>query len=56
MRASCSAILRLDRVEEIQTTGARHHFAILQNSERIPLTRNIPEVESRLRRHGRSHA
>lgn len=56
MRVSRSAILRLERVEEIQTTGARHHFAILQNGQRIPLTRSIREVEGRLRLRGRSRA
>jgi two-component system LytT family response regulator len=48
MRVSRSAILRLNRVEEIQTMEA-HHFAILSNGQRIPLTRSVREVEARLR-------
>jgi two-component system, LytTR family, response regulator len=51
MRVSRSAILHLNRVEQIQTTGTHHHFAILQNGQRISVTRSIREVEARLRRH-----
>jgi two-component system LytT family response regulator len=46
MRVSRSAILQLDRVAEIQSTGTHHHFAILQNGQRIPVTRSIREVEA----------
>jgi two-component system LytT family response regulator len=49
MRVSRSAILHLNRVEEIQTTRSHHHFAVLQNGQRIPVTRSIREVAVRLR-------
>lgn len=49
MRVSRSAIVHLSRVQEIQTTKDHHHFAILQNGQRIAVTRSIREVEARLR-------
>jgi two-component system LytT family response regulator len=49
MRVSRSAIVHLSRVQETQSTKDHRHFAILQNGQRIAVTRSIREVEARLR-------
>ncbi|MBO0695146.1 MAG: response regulator transcription factor [Verrucomicrobia bacterium] len=49
MRVSRSAILRLSRVKEIQTTRKGHHFAVLASGMRVCVTKSIREVAARLR-------
>jgi two-component system LytT family response regulator len=49
MRVSRSAIVRLSRVQEIQTTPAGHHFAVLRSGMRVCVTKSIREVAARLR-------
>lgn len=49
MRVSRSAIVRLSRVKEIQTTPSGHHFAVLHSGIRVGVTKSIREVAARLR-------
>jgi two-component system LytT family response regulator len=49
MRVSRSAIVRLSRVKEIQTTPRGHHFAVLHSGMRVCVTKSIREVAARLR-------
>jgi two-component system LytT family response regulator len=49
MRVSRSAIIRLSRVKEIQTTPTGHHFAVLRSGGRVCVTKSIREVAARLR-------
>ncbi|HEU0274965.1 MAG TPA: LytTR family DNA-binding domain-containing protein [Candidatus Udaeobacter sp.] len=49
MRVSRSAIVRLSRVKEIQTTSTGHHFAVLDSGMRVCVTKSIREVAARLR-------
>jgi two-component system, LytTR family, response regulator len=49
MRVSRSAIVRLSRVKEIQTTSAGHHVAVLHSGMRVCVTKGIREVAARLR-------
>ena len=49
MRVSRSAIVRLSRVKEIQTTPIGHHFAVLDSGMRVCVTKSIREVAARLR-------
>ena len=49
MRVSRSAIVRLSRVKEIQTTPTGHHFAVLDSGIRVCVTKSIREVAARLR-------
>jgi two-component system LytT family response regulator len=48
MRVSRSAIVRLSRVKEIQTTPTGHHFAVLHSGMRVCVTKSIREVAARL--------
>ena len=49
MSVSRSAIVRLSRVKEIQTTRKGHHFAVMHSGMRVCVTKSIPEVAARLR-------
>jgi len=49
MRVSRSAIVRLSRIKEIQTTPTGHHFAVLDSGIRVCVTKSIREVAARLR-------
>jgi two-component system LytT family response regulator len=49
MRVSRSAIVRLSRVKEIQTTRKGHHFAVLHSGIRVGVTKSVREVAARLR-------
>jgi two-component system LytT family response regulator len=49
MRVSRSAIVRLSRVKEIQTTPRGYHFAVLHSGMRVCVTKSIREVAARLR-------
>jgi len=49
MRVSRSAIVRLSRVKEIQTTRKGHHFAVMHSGMRVCVTKSIREVAARLR-------
>src|SRR4051812_15078621 len=49
VRVSRSAILNLRRVREFQVVTPSEHVAILQDGQRIPITRSIREVEERMR-------
>jgi two-component system LytT family response regulator len=49
LRVSRSAIINLRRVRELQALMPGEHVAILTSGQRVPLTRNIREVEERLR-------
>jgi len=49
MRVSRSAIIRLSRVKEIQTTPTGHHFAVMRTGMRVCVTKSIREVAARLR-------
>ena len=49
LRVSRSAIINLRRVRELQALMPGEHIAILTSGQRVPLTRNIREVEERLR-------
>ncbi len=48
MRVSRSAIVRLSRVKEIQTTPTGHHFAVLRSGMHVCVTKSIREVAARL--------
>lgn len=50
LRASRSAILNLRRVKELQAVSSAEHVAILEDGQRIAITRSLREVEERLRR------
>lgn len=47
-RVSRSAIVRLDRVKQIEAAGA-HHCVVLQDGARVPLTRSVRDMEAKLR-------
>jgi len=49
VRVSRSAIVRVDRVKAIQAAPDGHHWVVLTNEQCIPMTRNIREMEARLR-------
>ena len=49
LRVSRSAILNLRRVKELQSIAPGEHVAILQDGQRVPITRSLREVEERLR-------
>src|SRR5215468_7606948 len=48
MRVSRSAIVRLSRVKEIQTTRKGRHFAVLHSGMRVCVTKSIRAVAARL--------
>src|SRR5262249_49109165 len=49
MRVSRSAIVRLNRIKEIQTTRNDHRFAVLRSGIRVCVTKSIRELAARLR-------
>jgi len=49
LRVSRSAIVHLNRVKEIQTTSGNHHFAVLVDGQRVPVTRGVRQIGARLR-------
>jgi two-component system LytT family response regulator len=49
LRVSRSSILNLRRVKELQSIALGEHVAILQDGQRVPVTRSIREVEEKLR-------
>jgi two-component system LytT family response regulator len=49
LRVSRSAILHLDRVEEVHIVGGGHHIALLKDGQRVNFTRSVREVISRVR-------
>jgi two-component system LytT family response regulator len=49
LRVSRSAIVHLRRVKELQTVAPGEHLAILQDGQRVAITRSLREVEERLR-------
>ena len=48
-RVSRSAIVNLRRIREIQTVAPGDHVAILHTGQRVSITRNLREIEDRLR-------
>jgi DNA-binding LytR/AlgR family response regulator len=48
MRVSRSAIVRLCRVKEIQSTRKGRHFAVLHSGMRVCVTKSIRAVAARL--------
>ncbi len=48
-RVSRSAILNLRRVKEIQTVSAGEYVALLENAQRVVMTRPLRELEERMR-------
>jgi two-component system LytT family response regulator len=48
-RVSRSAILNLRRVKELQSLSAGEHVAILEDGQRIGISRSLREVEEKLR-------
>lgn len=49
LRANRSAIVNLRRIKELQTVSPNEHVALLEAGDRIPLTKSLREIESRLR-------
>jgi len=49
LRVSRSAIVHLNRVKEIQTAAGNHHFAVLVDGQRVPVTRSVRQIGARLR-------
>jgi two-component system, LytTR family, response regulator len=49
VRVGRSAILHLNRVREVQSAAGGRHFAILNDGQRVPLTRSVREISKRLR-------
>ena len=49
LRVSRSAIVNLRRVKELQSIAPSDYFAILEDGQRIPITRSIREVEERMK-------
>jgi len=50
LRVSRSAILNLRRVQELRYVAPGEHVAILNDGQRVTITRSMREVEDRLRR------
>jgi two-component system LytT family response regulator len=48
-RVSRSAILNLRRVKQLQSLPAGEHVAMLEDGQRIPISRSLREVEERLK-------
>lgn len=48
-RASRSAIINLRRVKELVTVAVGDYLAVLQDGQKIPITRSLREIEERLR-------
>lgn len=49
LRVSRSALVNLDRVKELQSMAAGEHVVLLQDGQKVPMTRGVREVEERLR-------
>ena len=48
-RVSRSAILNLHRIKELHSLSSGEHLAILADGERVPISRNLREIEERLK-------
>jgi two-component system LytT family response regulator len=49
LRVSRSALVNLERVKELQSMAAGEHVVLLQDGQKVPMTRGVREVEERLR-------
>jgi two-component system LytT family response regulator len=49
VRVSRSAIVRLEKVEGMQVATDGHHFLVLNDGQRVPVTRKIRDIEARIR-------
>jgi two-component system LytT family response regulator len=49
LRLSRSAIVNLDRVQEVQPTFNDEHVVILHNGAKLPMTRGVRELQERLK-------
>ena len=49
LRVSRSAIVNLSRVQELQATRTRQHFALLSNGQKIGVTLGVRKLQQRLR-------
>ncbi len=49
LRVSRFAIVNLSRVQEVQGTRTHHHFALLRDGQKIPVTVGVRELQQRLR-------
>ena len=48
LRVSRSAIVRLERVKEMHAGAGGHHFVLLRDGQRVPVTRSVRDIEARV--------
>ena len=48
LRVSRSAIVRLERVKEMHAGAGGHHFVLLSDGQRVPVTRSVRDIEARV--------
>ena len=49
LRVSRSAIVRLERVKEMHAGTRGHHFVLLNDGQRVPVTRSVRDIQARVR-------